>query len=223
MGVTLNIIDNLSKETEKHLDTIFKKNGQFIPVSGEYLFNNFTQLDISAYCHKNALYGIVTHELLEFIKPHIIENETIEIGSGAGILGTALNIIMYDNFVQSWPDIRMFYDLMGQPVINYHRNTFKGDANTAILTLKPRVVVASWVTHRYNEYFPALGGNVHGVDEVAMFNDIEKYIFFGNDKTHKDKPLFRDGAFNIERIKNPNFFSRSLDHDLNTLFIITKK
>ena len=130
---------------------------------------------------------------------------------------------MYDNFMQSWPEIRMFYDLVGTPVINYHRNTIKGDANTAILTLKPRVVVASWITHRYNENFHALGGNVHGVDEVAMFNDIEKYIFFGNDKTHKDKPIFADAAFNIERIKNPNFFSRFLDHDLNTLFIITKK
>lgn len=217
--MTIHSIKPLPLSREAALDGIFKdKKGIIQPIDTEYL-SKFTQEEISAYCVKNAMYGIITHQLISIVDALIGDRIAIEIGSGNGTFGRALNIPMFDNYLQERPDVKLAYSLAMQPVIKYGADVKRVEALEAIKTTRPQVVVGSWITGKHNQRL----GDHRGIDEDAMFNyGVEMYIMFGNGVTHDEKPLFNNPNFKVSQMTNPFFFSRSLYKSYNKLYIVEK-
>lgn len=156
-------------------------------------YQQFEQVDLSGFALRHGLYVLPTRELLDKINELILEvsptRSAIEIGSGNGVLGRALGIPCTDNFMQNDPTVRALYEQMRQPVVSYGTHVERLDAQKAVDKYRPEVVVAAWVTHEFNEKEPERGGNMFGVDEVALLSKIKRYIFVGNFSVHQQKPL----------------------------------
>lgn len=195
------------------------KNGKLIPISYYELNNDYTQEQISLFCHKHAIYQILTLELLDFLKNEI-GDDCIEIGSGNGAIGNALNIPMYDNFMQERADIKLTYAMMGQPTIVYGDNIINLAANEAVKKVKPKTVLGCWVTQLYKEGISE-NGNMYGIDEIEIFEQIDKYILVGNEKTHGNKDLFK--KYKPKEYQPHWLISRSMSRSLNKIYILDKK
>ena len=155
---------------------------------------------------RHAFYGFLTVELVAYLKGVIAGRSAIEIGAGHGGLATALGITATDNCQQDNPDIRAYYEAMGQPTIRYGANVGKLDALKAITQYRPSVVVASWVTHRYDPRRHAAGGNQDGVTEEDIVKNCETYVLIGNERVHANKSLW---ALPHEKITPPWLYSRA--------------
>lgn len=139
---------------------------------------------------RNGLYGYLTHELVDFLQQRIAGRRALEIGAGHGQLAQALGIPATDNHQQERPNIRAYYEALGQTVVPYGENVQRMDAHTAVARYKPQVVVASWVTHRYDPARHEAGGNEDGVREEDILDACEAYLFVGNEKVHASKSLW---------------------------------
>ena len=139
---------------------------------------------------KNGIYGFLTTELIEYLKDFIGARKAIEIGAGHGKLAQALGIAATDNRMQERPEIAAYYALLRQPVVKYGSNVEKLDAIEAVKKHKPQVVVASWVTHKYDASRHAAGGNEDGVKEEDVIGGCDAYVFIGNTKVHANKSIW---------------------------------
>jgi hypothetical protein len=154
-------------------------------------------------CVKEALYGLPTVELVSWLANYIGDRQAIEIGAGTGVLSRALrargvDITAVDNFMQDWPEVRQFYASVLQPTIRYGRDVQNQDALVAVKTLRPKVVIASWFTHKYDPRNHEAGGNEHGVDESDIIANCDAYVFIGNTGVHAQKPIWRLPLAQIE-------------------------
>jgi hypothetical protein len=140
---------------------------------------------------RHGLYGFTTVEMIEFLQEKIGSRKAIEIGAGHGGLAKALGILATDNRMQERAEIRAYYEALNQPVVRYGSNVEKIDALDAVRKHKPEVVVASWVTHKYDPRNHAAGGNEFGVREEDIIANCETYIFIGNSKVHAGKPIWK--------------------------------
>jgi hypothetical protein len=52
------------------------------------------------------------------------------------------------------------------------------------------VVVASWVTHLWTPERHEAGGNAFGVDEDALLDSVDAYVFIGNMNVHDCKSIW---------------------------------
>ncbi|PNG50141.1 MULTISPECIES: hypothetical protein [unclassified Variovorax] len=139
---------------------------------------------------RHAAYGLPTLELVAWLKALIGDRPALEIGAGTGVLSDALGIIGTDNLMQQWPHIRAHYAALRQPVIAYGANVRQYDAVDAVCALKPKVVVASWVTHKYDPARHEAGGNEHGVVEEEIIRNCETYVVIGNTHVHRAKSVW---------------------------------
>lgn len=155
---------------------------------------------------RHGVYGLVTTELVEHLRGFIGSRSAIEIGAGHGVLAQALGIAATDNRQQEQPDIKAYYALLRQPVVRYGDNVEKLDAMAAVRKYRPQVVIASWVTHRYDERRPRAGGNMHGVVEEAVISACEHYVFIGNERVHAAKSIW---ALPHTRSTPPWLYSRA--------------
>lgn len=168
-----------------------------------------TRNERALFGQRHGVYCFPTVELIEWLKRAIGDRSAIEIGSGNGVLAKALGIPATDNRMQEWDNIRAIYASAGQPVVTYGDNVESLNARDAVAQHRPDVVVAAWVTHRFNPQRPELGGNVYGVDEVRLLGKISTYLFIGNMHTHGPKPLWAQAP--AELIKGePWLVSRAL-------------
>jgi hypothetical protein len=55
-------------------------------VPAEY-FAQVPQETLAIFCHKYGFYTLPTTELIEWLKPHVVPDKTIEIGAGVGAIG----------------------------------------------------------------------------------------------------------------------------------------
>lgn len=139
---------------------------------------------------RHACYGFPTVELVEWLRGHIAGRSAIEIGAGNGVLADALGIPATDNCMQDKPKYRRFYQQAGQPTIRYGPNIIELDAARAIRKFKPEVVVAQWVTHKFDPKRAWAGGNEIGVDEDAVI-DAAEYVFIGTESlAHRHKTIW---------------------------------
>lgn len=175
-------------------------------------YAEFPQNELSGFCLRNGLYLLPTTELCDLIAHLILEvsptRSAVEIGSGNGVFGRALGIPCTDNFMQEDPEVQAMYRAMGQPTVKYGKHVARLSADEAIEVLQPEVVVGAWVTHKYNAAEHYRGGNVIGVDEVAMLNRVKRYIFVGHAGPHAFKPLL---AVKHQTITGFYIFSRALE------------
>lgn len=207
-------------EDISELESVLMRNGRIVPAASETLLT-FGQNALSVFCHKHGVYQLPTTELVSFLSKEIEGMHTIEIGSGNGVIGRSLGIMMTDNYMQTWPEIIAHYESVKQPVVQYGKDVKEIAANPAVRTYRPKVVVGCWITHLWKEGMKE--GNMHGVDELAMFgNGIEKYIHVGNLNTHQHKPILKNKHLRIETYQFPWLLSRSLAYKDNIIHIIKK-
>jgi len=199
-------------ELEKHLI----KYGKIIPVPYKFL-QTFKKEQLATFAHKYAIYQFPTIELLQFITSEIGDHkQTIEIGAGNGCFGRNLGIRMVDNYNQEMPQVKEYYDLMGQPTIKYGKDVENIGGNEAVLKYKPKTVLACWVTDKWDN--ATRQGNYWGVKEEDLFNNgVKKYIHCGNDGTHFVKPILKK----IKHKKHyfPWLITRSLSTEANSIYI----
>jgi hypothetical protein len=151
----------------------------------------FSTDDICAFCNRKAVYGIVTDELLDFLRQIIGDRSAIEIAAGYGTLGRELKIPLTDKKIQEFPEVKIMYEMMQQPVISYPKDVEKLDALDAIRKYKPKVVVAQWFTARKDVDGKDL--SVYGINEDDILNNehVETYIHIGHSSVHANKAILR--------------------------------
>lgn len=142
------------------------------------------------WCHKWARYGIVTEELIGFLKPYVVKGKTIEVAAGSGDLGYHLGIISTDSFIQqNHPGMKKYLEQGGQPPMAPGKNVRKYEAMDAIHKYAPQVVIASWLTQKYEEgdSEKRIGSSIYGPDEREIIEEVGTYIHIGNENVHGDK------------------------------------
>ncbi len=165
---------------------------------------------------RHGIYGFSTTELVEFLRERIGGRRAIEIGSGNGLLAAALGIRATDNRQQDEPAVRAYYESLAQPVVRYGDDVEKLDAAEAIAKYNPEVVVASWVTHRFDPARQDAGGSMSGVDEGALLKACETYMFVGNEQVHAKKAIW---TFPHTKLTPPWLFSRAMNGSLDFVAI----
>ena len=154
------------------------------------VYENTTLEERGVFGVKHALYGFLTEELIARLKELIGGRDALEIGAGTGALARALGIRATDSWQQTRPDVKSYYELLRQPIIQYGVEVERLDAVSAIKKYRPKVVVASWVTHRYDPRRHSAGGNEDGVNEEWVADHCDAYIFVGNEHVHRNKSLW---------------------------------
>lgn len=155
---------------------------------------------------RTANYLLPTDELVQWLKLAIGGRSSLEIGSGNGVLAQAVGIRATDNHLQARPEIASHYRMLKQPTVDYGRNVEPLDAHAAVVKYKPEVVVAAWVTHKFDESRAQHEGNQFGVVEERIIENCETYIFIGNTEVHKGKSIW---SLEHRRIEPPWLFSRA--------------
>ncbi|MHD0644224.1 hypothetical protein ACYPKM_01140 [Pseudomonas aeruginosa] len=167
--------------------------GDQLKVMATDFYRQFSQKSISVFCMHFGLYCLPTIELLDVLNRLIMEvspsRNAIEIGSGNGAIGRGLGIPATDNFMQDDPTISSLYQAQGQATIKYGTNVTKIDGNRAVKEMRPDVVIAAWVTHKYDERRPQHEGNMFGVVEEDILKQVKRYVVVGNKQIHKQKPI----------------------------------
>lgn len=195
--------------------------GEIVPALAAELAR-FDQNHLSKFCFEQGLYCLPTTELIDWLSQQIGGRLALEIGAGRGILGRALDIPMTDSHLQDGRNrfVVEHYKSLGQPLIRYPADVRKLTANSAILTYRPQVVVAAWVTQKVTDRreHERMGGNYWGVDETRFGRDgVETYIHVGHSKVHADKRIL--GQYPHQVYKLPFLFSRSPQPAGNLIYI----
>jgi len=174
--------------------------------------------DLRAWCHRHARYGLLTTELIEWLKTFIGDRTAIEIGSGSGDLAYHLGIKATDNRQQEWADVALLYKMMGQPVIRYPLIVEELDALDAIAKYDPQVVVASWVTEWIDPNVPPPphGGSIYGVKEDQIVGSGRNYVLIGNKTVHGHKKIM---DIKHEEYDFPFIKSRSASPSENRIWV----
>lgn len=144
--------------------------------------------------NEKGVYTIPTVELIEWLKDAIGGRKAIEICAGHGAIARSLGIVATDSYIQTKPEMMAFYRSIGQNPIQPPTDVYEFEANEAVDTLHPQVVVASFATQKYqvgDEGPPKIGSSVYGVDEISMLQKIQTYINIGNDQSHGDKRILK--------------------------------
>ncbi len=153
-----------------------------------------TVAERALFANRAAVYGLPTVELVDRIAGIIDGRDAIEIGAGCGVLADALGIVATDSMQQADPHYRAMYQRLRVPPITYGPNVVKADASEAVRRYRPQVVVASWVTHRYDPARHEAGGNEVGVDWDDVLAHCQTLIFVGNSYVHGTSTLWRRAA-----------------------------
>lgn len=157
---------------------------------------------------RHGIYSFPTEELRDYLLDRIAGRRAIEIGAGNGVLAEALGIPATDNRQQEDAEVKAYYERLGQPIVPYGDNVEKLDAAAAVAKYKPEVVIACWVTHRFDPSAPERGGSGSGVDEASVAAACDEYIFIGNQQVHAPKPIW---ALAHERITPHWLYSRAMN------------
>lgn len=178
-------------------------------------------LALVKWCYKTARYGLVTRELVEWLKEAIGGRKAVEVAAGQGDLGFALGIPMSDMAVQTTPEMTLLYTLAGQATTSPPPDVERIHAMQALAKYKPQVVVASWMTQKWvnGDTEKSIGSSVYGVDECRLIGLVETYIHIGNVSVHHDKRALtlphKEYAF-------PWLWSRAQQPELNRIWVWDK-
>jgi hypothetical protein len=187
-----------------------------VPTAAE--LDALPRLQLVQWCYQTARYGLVTQELVHFLHEVIGGRTALEVGAGVGDLGYALGIPMTDSAIQTDPVMRMFYVFGGQAPTNPPPDVERIDAEQALAKYKPQVIVASWLTQKFQEGDDTkrIQSSVYGADEVALIHGCETYIFIGNEGPHGDKRIL---ALPHDTYAFPWLWSRAKAPQLNRIWV----
>lgn len=206
-------IEILSNADVRYLDRMLLRNGLVQPAYYEQLVD-VPAAHLRIWCVQNGVYQIPTWELIQWLKREIDGRSAIEICAGKSCLGRHLGIPMFDNFMQTWPGIRDHYMMMGQRPAHPSGDVHRMDANEAVKSLKPQVVIGAWVTQRWVR--GGHDGNMFGPDEHYILDAGCAYIHVGNLTPHGSKRiLIREHR----ELYLPWLFGRAIDPSLNRVWV----
>lgn len=149
----------------------------------------FSWDEIRMFMHEYPIYVLPTQELISQLKSLIKSYKTIEIGAGSGNIGRHLSIKMTDSYLQQRKDVRLVYELSGQPVIKYPSCVIKADAITAFRRFKPDCVIGCYITHKFVNGMKT--GNMYGVDFERLLQSVRRLVLVGNYHTHYENPIMK--------------------------------
>lgn len=178
----------------KYLDDFFLDNQGLVKILPACDLQKIDLLDIQIWANIRGIYCIPTCELIEWLRIQINGKFAIEICSGNGAIGRALDIIRTDSYIQTDPRMKFLYESIGQKPIDPPVDVLRYEANQAVDTFSPEVVIGSYITQKYeegDENYPKIGSSVFGVNELELYQKVQKYICIGNSISHKDKRLLK--------------------------------
>lgn len=197
----------LEGQVEDLTPLLLDQNGQ-LQVVGAAVLARSTPESRLRFGVTHGIYGLLTHELVNWLRVFIAGRSAIEIGAGTGQLAAALGIPATDNRQQEEPAIRAHYAALGQPTVRYGDHVEKLDALSAVARHRPQVVIASWVTHLFRPENPGAGGSTSGIDEEALIHACEAYVLIGNTHVHRHKSIW---ALPHELFTPPWLYSRAVN------------
>lgn len=169
-----------------------------------------------AWCYTTGRYTIATTELVCWLHDQIGGQRAIEVGAGAGDLGYHVGIPQSDSGLQTDPDLRRFYAFLGQRAVTPPPDVERLTANDAVMKYEPDMVIASWLTQRYQPGDEGrIGSSIGGADE---FDIVERatYIHIGNLNAHHQKRIL---ALKHKELKPPWLWTRGQRPELNRIWI----
>ena len=194
---------------------LYDENGH-LKIKDASFYEGIPHTHLMLWCHQHGQYGLPTTELIAWLKNHVIEGATIQVGAGNDSIGRTLGIPFTDSCLMKVPEVAAYYAMGGQPITKYPDDIIELEAAAAIKKYKPKVVIGCWITHLYREDEHFRGGNMYGIDEDFILDNVDKYIVIGNNKTHDKKRI-------IERKhtthKFPWLFSRSMYPLENMIYV----
>jgi len=142
---------------------------------------------------RNGLYSFPTPELVDHMRAVIGDRSAIEIGAGHGALCQALGIPGTDTREQERPEYKMLLALQSnQPPVRYGDHVIALEASDAVRQYQPDVVIACWVTQRWDPTkLDEIDSKHDGVDEDFVIDNCQSYILVGNEKVHRNKRIWR--------------------------------
>lgn len=205
----------------KLVELLVTTNGAITPVPF-HLLSEFTQEEITTFCHRYALYQVPTVELILFLIQQIGNSRAIEIGAGNGCIGRHLGIKMYDSYLQERPEIKQYYEeVMLQPTISYGKDVINMDGMEAVKKYQPETVVGCWITTKNPHGYSI--ADVSGIEEPLLFqHGVKKYIHVGNALTHAAKPLIFGPTIKCTEMHFDWLLSRSMSRVHNVIYIFEK-
>jgi hypothetical protein len=179
-------------------------------------WENVDDNEIRYFMYVHGIYVLPTQELIDWLKQNIVGN-AIEIGAGIGAVARNLGIPITDSRMQELPEVRLMYQMGGQPTIQYPNDVEKLDYKQAIFKYQPQTVIGCFITHKF---VPSLNsGNAYGVEEEFILKNVVKYINVGNKNTHRDKPILK------QKHQEYHFdwlITRGVDQSKNVIFVFEK-
>jgi len=173
-------------------------------------------LTLRMWCCVRARYLLPTLELVAWLRAVINGEKAIEVAAGMGDLGYHLGIPMSDSYAQQAPDMVQKYALIGNAPTAPPADVERLDAEAAVRRYKPKIVIAAWLTHKYQP--GDANGFEHGANEKYIV-DRATYIFIGNQRVH--------GAKRILQLDHASYFlpwivSRSSEPKRDVVYIWRK-
>jgi len=196
-----------------YLDRLLLDEDGYLRVVPSEVYEGIDWVDLRVWCHKRAFYGLPTTELIEFLREQIGDRTAIEIGSGNGVFGRALDIPRTDSHLQEQPEVALHYLMQGQPLVGYGPDVERLEALEAVQKYDPQVVIGSWVTHWIdpNLPYPPGGGSMYGIreDRLLTHPSVETYMVIGNLDVHGHKPAWKPELGASHVVQAPWLWSRA--------------
>lgn len=205
----------MNKEDVSYLDQILLEDG-LLKVVDSSVYDSLPLNHIKLFAHNKGYYCLPTTELVNWLRDNFDLTNAIEIGAGHGALARCLKIPATDSKLQEKPGIKFMYELMKQPIMDYPKDVIKLDATEAIKRYKPKIVIGCWITHLYKEEDSHLEGNMFGIDEEWLLDNVEKYIIIGNKAIHNKKKILNRPH---KRYQFPWLYSRSQNQGHNIIYV----
>lgn len=201
-----------------HINKQAFENG-LLKVMPSSFYKSLDENSLKLFMLNHGIYVIPTTELIDWLKENIYKTENIyetaiEIGAGLGTIARALQIPITDSRMQEFPDVKLIYNMGGQPTIKYPSDVEKLDYKEAIEKYKPKTVIGCFITHKHKSGMST--GNMYGVEEEYILKNVQRYINIGNLQTHKDKPILKEKSteYNFDWL-----ITRSHNQSLNRIWV----
>lgn len=200
-----------------YLDSVLRDENGNLPLYSHAFYSQIPNMDLRVWAAFNAVYSFPTTELIDFLKNKIDGKKSIEIAAGNNGLYRHLGIPATDSYMQQRPEIKLYYQCLGQSPTNPTPDVEQLDALDAIQKYKPDIAIASWLTQKFQE--GDTSGNMDGADEEEILKNVDCYILIGNKRVHGEKRIL---AQPHEEICAPWLISRASFPEQNVIYIWRK-
>ncbi len=217
------MITELPNLSTDHLDSLFldgKGRLKLLP-AGDYL--PIDPVELKLWCHRRAIYGLPTVELVDWLRSQIGGRSALEIGAGNARLGVHLGITTTDSYIQERPEVALYYKALNQVTTHPDPSVVRSlSADQAVAHYRPQVLIASWFTRLFEDGKDTQGiaqASIYGAREESLLDAVETYIHIGNEAQHSQKTLLSRPH---QKLKFPWLLSRALDPSTNVIYVWNK-